>query len=231
MQAAVEEDLWQDEPGEEAEADLSEDVSADDEAETWESSDEVEEPMEVAAAEPDWVEPDDGGDEPSPEEVEPGDDEPSDEWDEKHTDEIVIDDSAMEEPLPIEVEAVEETVDEFEATEPEPFTSGPFTFGEGDPFGDETDDQATPVRAVVEPQVELSVPVGAGGALVRPGDNQLQLRLQGTGAIAESGQVRALDIEVPVPGSWVGNRRVTLQLRLTLSPVPEDDDGGQGGAP
>ena len=59
-------------------------------------------------------------------------------------------------------------------------------------------------------------------------DNQLHLRLQGTGAIVESGQVRALDIEVPVPGSWVGNRRVTLQLRLTLTPDTEDEDDGPG---
>jgi hypothetical protein len=61
-------------------------------------------------------------------------------------------------------------------------------------------------------------------------DNQLHLRLQGTGAIVESGQVRALDIEVPVPGSWVGNRRVTLQLRLTLTPDTEDgNDNGPTG--
>jgi hypothetical protein len=63
---------------------------------------------------------------------------------------------------------------------------------------------------------------------VRAEDNQLQLRLQGTGAIVESGQVRALDIEVPVPGSWVGNRRVTLQLRLTLTPDTEVEDDGHG---
>jgi signal recognition particle receptor subunit beta len=63
---------------------------------------------------------------------------------------------------------------------------------------------------------------------VRAEDNQLHLRLKGTGAIIESGQVRALDIEVPVPGSWVGNRRVTLQLRLTLTPDTEDEDDGPG---
>jgi len=64
---------------------------------------------------------------------------------------------------------------------------------------------------------------------VRAEDNQLHLRLQGTGAIIESGQVRALDIEVPVPGSWVGNRRVTLQLRLTLTPDTEYEDDGPNG--
>jgi hypothetical protein len=103
------------------------------------------------------------------------------------------------------------------------------TLGEGDPFGDVVDDQPTPVRQEIEPRVE--VPPPAFTSLVRAEDNQLHLRLHGTGAIAESGQVRALDIEVPVPGTWVGNRRVTLQLRLTLSPVAEDDDGGSGRAP
>jgi hypothetical protein len=107
--------------------------------------------------------------------------------------------------------------------------SGPITLGEGDPFGDVVDDQPTPVRHEIEPRVV--VPAHDFGRLVRAEDNQLHLRLHGTGAIAESGQVRALDIEVPVPGTWVGNRRVTLQLRLTLSPVAEDDDGGSGGAP
>jgi hypothetical protein len=103
------------------------------------------------------------------------------------------------------------------------------TLGEGDPFGDVVDDQATPVRREIEPHVV--VPPPAIGGLMRAEDNQLHVRLHGTGAIAESGQVRALDIEVPVPGNWVGNRRVTLQLRLTLSPVAEDDDGGSGRAP
>jgi hypothetical protein len=64
---------------------------------------------------------------------------------------------------------------------------------------------------------------------VQAHENQLQVRLQGTGAIAESGEVRELDIQVPVPGSWVGNRRVTLQLRLTLVPATDDEeDGGDG---
>jgi hypothetical protein len=78
-------------------------------------------------------------------------------------------------------------------------------------------------------KAESADEAGQPGAIVRAGDNQLHLRLQGTGAIAESGQVRALDIEVPVPGTWVGHRRVTLQLRLTLTPTPEDEDGGPGG--
>ena len=95
----------------------------------------------------------------------------------------------------------------------------PIMVGEGEPFAEP--ELEAPIPAAIEPAVRREVDV-------RAEDNQLHLRLQGTGAIVESGQVRALDIEVPVPGSWVGNRRVTLQLRLTLSPVAEEEDGGQG---
>ena len=100
----------------------------------------------------------------------------------------------------------------------------PITVGEGDPFGDLKDEAESEIAVAIEPARRREIDV-------RAEDNQLHLRLQGTGAIVESGQVRALDIEVPVPGSWVGNRRVTLQLRLTLSPVPEDEDGESPDAP
>jgi signal recognition particle receptor subunit beta len=40
-------------------------------------------------------------------------------------------------------------------------------------------------------------------------------------ALAQYGEVRELELEVPVPAMWVGGRRMTLQLRLTL--VPEED--------
>jgi hypothetical protein len=114
--------------------------------------------------------------------------------------------------------------------------SGAVVFEEGEPF--EVPERATPpggyvlapADSLAHDQVGSDETGDLSAGIVRVGDNQLQLRLQGTGAIAESGQVRALDIEVPVPGSWVGNRRVTLQLRLTLSPVAEDEDGGPGGA-
>jgi hypothetical protein len=75
---------------------------------------------------------------------------------------------------------------------------------------------------VIQVPADAVVP-HAGAVQLNADDNQLQLRLEGTGAIAESGQVRALDITVPVPGTWVGNRRVTLQLRLTLEPTEERD--------
>ena len=40
-------------------------------------------------------------------------------------------------------------------------------------------------------------------------------------ALAQVGDVRELELEVPVPAVWTGGRRLTLQLRLTL--VPEED--------
>ncbi len=41
-------------------------------------------------------------------------------------------------------------------------------------------------------------------------------------AVARHGELRELEVEVPVPATWVGGRRVTLQLRLTL--VPEEEE-------
>jgi hypothetical protein len=41
------------------------------------------------------------------------------------------------------------------------------------------------------------------------------------------GEVRELEVEVPVPSVWTGGRRMTLQLRLTLVPQQDqEDDGG-----
>jgi len=123
----------------------------------------------------------------------------------------------------VEVSA-EEPIDEelFEATPVEPVM-----VGNGDPWTEEemsgVYDLAEVEKAERAAAIEAAVPRAVD---VRAEDNQLHLRLQGTGAIIESGQVRALDIEVPVPGSWVGNRRVTLQLRLTLTPDTEYEDDG-----
>lgn len=85
---------------------------------------------------------------------------------------------------------------------------------EGDPFMIETG---------LPPAVEV-IPAAPSVMQSKVGDNSIALKLTGTGAIVESGEVRAMDIEVPVPGSWIGNRRVTLQLRLTLSPAAEEED-------
>ncbi len=98
-----------------------------------------------------------------------------------------------------------------------PDSSDLFSLGDGEHFAE---GEAAPAAILPSARREVDV---------RAEDNQLHLRLHGTGAIVESGQVRALDIEVPVPGSWVGNRRVTLQLRLTLTPDSEDGNGGSGG--
>jgi mutual gliding-motility protein MglA len=44
-------------------------------------------------------------------------------------------------------------------------------------------------------------------------------------ALAQVGEVRELELEVPVPAVWTGGRRLTLQLRLTL--VPEEDSNAE----
>ncbi len=40
-------------------------------------------------------------------------------------------------------------------------------------------------------------------------------------ALAQVGEVRELELEVPVPAVWTGGRRLTLQFRLTL--IPEEE--------
>jgi len=44
-------------------------------------------------------------------------------------------------------------------------------------------------------------------------------------ALAQYGEVRELELEVPVPSMWVGGKRMTLQLRLTLVPQEEEPGG------
>jgi hypothetical protein len=109
----------------------------------------------------------------------------------------------------------------------------PFLLGDGDPFAMEEEPRPAgePVPAAVEvasvvPTVELAP--RPSEIQVRAGENQLRVQLEGSGAIAEYGEVREMDIVVPVPGPWIGNRRVTLQLRLTLTPAVEDGDDGSG---
>ncbi len=110
-----------------------------------------------------------------------------------------------------------------------PAVGTPIIFDDADPFG-QPPREDEPVPEIVRPfSAELVPQRDETPVTVTAGDNSLALKLTGTGAIVESGQVRALDIEVPVPGNWVGNRRVTLQLRLTLSPVTEDEDEGTTG--
>ena len=136
----------------------------------------------------------------------------------------------IDEPPP--VEEVEVAIDvSAEAAESEMLFDAtpaePIVVGNADPWTEEelsgVYDLAEVEKAEKAAAIEAAEPRPVD---VRAEDNQLHLRLKGTGAIIESGQVRALDIEVPVPGSWVGNRRVTLQLRLTLTPDTEAEDDG-----
>jgi mutual gliding-motility protein MglA len=142
---------------------------------------------------------------------------------------IIVEVTPVEEPVadePVVEEAViEEPVAEEPAMPPPPADdvltkSQAFMLGTGDPFSD--DETATIMPELVAQDAAV---VSSSSAInVTAQDNQLHLQLKGSGAIAEMGEVRALDLEVPVPGQWVGNRKVTLQLRLTLTPS-EDEDG------
>jgi hypothetical protein len=44
-------------------------------------------------------------------------------------------------------------------------------------------------------------------------------------ALAQVGEVRELELEVPVPAVWTGGKRLTLQLRLTL--IPEEETNAE----
>ncbi len=96
----------------------------------------------------------------------------------------------------------------------------PVVLGPEDPFGLPEEPEA-PVAA--EASAVVAVPVASGDGTGEASPNQLQIQLEGTQALARSGDVRELDILVPVPGAWIGNRRVTLQLRLTLVPAAEEE--------
>lgn len=104
----------------------------------------------------------------------------------------------------------------------------PFVFGAGDPFDVKEFGPAPTIPAEASAVVRLPGGLqgsGAGADLgIQASPNQLTVRLEGTEALARSGDVRELDIMVPVPGGWIGNRRVTLQLRLTLVPAVEEDE-------
>jgi signal recognition particle receptor subunit beta len=68
-------------------------------------------------------------------------------------------------------------------------------------------------REVEVPPVAVELPpAGVAGAIQRVVPR----------ALAQYGEVRELELEVPVPSVWVGGKRMTLQLRLTL--VPQEDE-------
>jgi len=137
-----------------------------------------------------------------------------------------IDEPDVPEPA-IEKPAVEEPEPEEPAAAASPFADDPITMAEpimvgtGDPFS--ADDLGDAVIPEVIPQGAPLV-ASPNAIDVTAEGNQLNLKLKGSGAIAEMGQVRALDIEVPVPGEWVGNQKVTLQFRLTLTPAEDEDE-------
>lgn len=65
--------------------------------------------------------------------------------------------------------------------------------------------------------VEIELPPESGSAIQRAVPR----------AMAQMGEVRELEVEVPVPSVWTGGKRMTLQLRLTLVPQQDqEDDGG-----
>ncbi len=109
-----------------------------------------------------------------------------------------------------------------------PSTLAAVIFDENDPFLEGPWEEPR-AELPVSSAVVLADDVDRLPVSVSAEDNSLALKLTGTGAIVESGQVRELDIEVPVPGTWVGNRKVTLQLRLTLLPITEDENDGTTG--
>jgi hypothetical protein len=63
-----------------------------------------------------------------------------------------------------------------------------------------------------EPAITASLSDDAGQAIVQ----RIVPR-----ALAQVGEVRELELEVPVPAVWTGGKRLTLQFRLTL--IPEED--------
>ena len=89
---------------------------------------------------------------------------------------------------------------------------------------------------VEEPgEVAAEEPVLAGPEDEAPAAVEIELPPEGSSAIqravpramAQMGEVRELEVEVPVPAVWTGGKRMTLQLRLTLVPQQDqEDDGG-----
>jgi signal recognition particle receptor subunit beta len=85
-----------------------------------------------------------------------------------------------------------------------------------EPFGAATEPEMTfeQPREVEVPPVAIELPQETVSAIQRVVPR----------ALAQYGEVRELELEVPVPAVWVGGKRMTLQLRLTL--VPQEDENG-----
>jgi hypothetical protein len=77
-----------------------------------------------------------------------------------------------------------------------------------------------PAPPAVEPEVEPATEAPPPLELSPEAKSALVQRVVPR-ALAQVGEVRELELEVPVPSVWTGGKRLTLQLRLTL--VPEED--------
>ena len=102
------------------------------------------------------------------------------------------------------------------SAEPEPgpeIATEPLAEG---PFGDVAEPEMTfeQPHEVEVPPVSIELPQESMAAIQRVVPR----------ALAQYGEVRELELEVPVPAVWVGGKRMTLQLRLTL--VPQEDEHG-----
>ena len=100
--------------------------------------------------------------------------------------------------------------------EPVPGTEDAAEASAEGPFGDLAEPEMTfeQPHEVEVPAVSIEFPQAGVAAIQRVVPR----------ALAQYGEVRELELEVPVPAVWVGGKRMTLQLRLTL--VPQEDEHG-----
>ena len=117
-----------------------------------------------------------------------------------------------------------------------PVAAAPVSAGAafGDPFG-----EVAPVGGGVSGDVfqlepppppaavpELVFPAGAPPPLeLSPEAKSALVQRVVPRALAQVGEVRELELEVPVPAVWTGGKRLTLQLRLTL--IPEEETNAE----
>ena len=95
-----------------------------------------------------------------------------------------------------------------------------------DVFEPEPEPEPPPPPIVEEPAPEIEAPPEATPEIELPPELQGALVQRVIPrALAQVGEVRELELEVPVPAAWTGGKRLTLQFRLTL--VPEEDPHGE----
>ncbi len=102
-----------------------------------------------------------------------------------------------------------------EPAEPEPVLAEPESApeeAESAAFAPVAPEGAPVAAPALTPEVTASLSDEAGHAIVQ----RIVPR-----ALAQVGEVRELELEVPVPSVWTGGKRLTLQFRLTL--IPEEE--------